>query len=102
MNFLNIQKFMLKNGRLSLLAKLILTSTGVGVIYLSLVASPNILVLMLGLSLGFLLVSMVTYSNKAESLDLPAPFTNDPLGWREAKKSYGTKKDADKSPKKGD
>lgn len=93
---------MVKRGRLSLLAKLMLVSVGLGVIYLSLLLSPNIFVLTLGLSFGFVLVSLVTYSNKSESLDLPAPFTNDPLGWRKAKKSYETQEDADKAPKRGD
>ena len=29
------------------------------------------------------------------------PLTNDPLGWRKAKKSYETKEDSDEEPKKG-
>lgn len=83
-----IKNHMIKQGKLSFWAKILLTLSGFGIIYLSLEMSPNIFVLTLGLCIGFVLVSLVTYSNKAESLDLPAPFTNDPLGWRKAKQSY--------------
>lgn len=43
-----------------------------------------------------------SYEAKAKQFGLQAPFTNDPLGWRKAKKSYETKEDADQAPKKGD
>lgn len=40
-------------------------------------------------------------SGRSEAIGLK-PFTNDPLGWRKAKKSYETKEDSDEAPKKGD
>jgi|LakMenE18May11ns_1017448.scaffolds.fasta_scaffold9393560_2 hypothetical protein len=88
MTITKIKKLMTKQGKLTFWAKFFLTLSGLGIIYLSLAMSPNIFVLTLGLCIGFVLVSLVTYSNKSESLDLPAPFTNDPLGWRKAKQSY--------------
>ena len=88
MTITKIKKLMIRQGKLTFWAKSLLTLSGFGIIFLSLAMSPNIFVLTLGLCIGFVLVSLVTYSNKAESLDLPAPFTNDPLGWRKAKKSY--------------
>lgn len=97
-----IKNLMIKQGKLTFWAKFFLTISGFGIIYLSLEMSPNIFVLTLGLCIGFVLVSLVTYSNKAESLDLPAPFTNDPLGWRKAKQTYQTedppKASADEPP----
>jgi hypothetical protein len=47
---------------------------------------------------GAVIGAIAAYSDRFGS----KTFTTDPLGWREAKKSYETKKDADKSPKKGD
>jgi hypothetical protein len=43
-----------------------------------------------------------SYEAKARQFGFSAPFTNDPLGWRKAKKSYETKEDSDEEPKKGD
>lgn len=88
MTFTKIKKLMTKQGKLIFWTKFFLTLSGFGIIYLSLAMSANIFVLTLGLCIGFVLVSLVTYSNKAESLGLPPPFTNDPLGWRKAKQSY--------------
>ncbi len=88
MRLFKISQAIVKQGKLTLLANFFLTLFGFGIIYVSLVASPNIFILTLGLSVGFVCVSLAAYANKAESLDLPAPFTNDPLGWRKAKESY--------------
>jgi hypothetical protein len=93
---------MTKQGKLTFLPKLLLTLFGLVIIYISLIAAPNIYVLTLGLCIGFVLVSLVTYANKAEALDLPAPFTNDPLGWRKAKESYKTDTASDAVTKKDD
>lgn len=42
------------------------------------------------LILALLFFGIASISNTAESLGLPPPFTNDPLGWRKAKESYKT------------
>jgi hypothetical protein len=51
--------------------------------------------------LGMVLMGFSAYATQSATLDLRA-FTNDPLGWRKAKKSYETKEDSDEAPKKGD
>lgn len=58
------------------------------------------------LGVGILAVSLIigaigAAAGAAESIGLK-PFTNDPLGWRKAKKSYETEESSDKAPKKGD
>jgi hypothetical protein len=40
------------------------------------------------ITLGSVLGLLVGYEGKAKQFGYQAPFTNDPLGWREAKKSY--------------
>ncbi len=40
------------------------------------------------ITLGSVIGLLVGYEGKAKQFGYKAPFTNDPLGWREAKKSY--------------
>lgn len=51
---------------------------------------------------GGLLGYVGAYGGLARKFGFEAPFTNDPLGWRKAKKSYETKENSDEAPKKGD
>jgi hypothetical protein len=60
----------------------------------------------LWLSLPIGLISILSafllmFEGRAVALGL-RPFTNDPLGWRKAKRSYEIQEDSDKAPKKGD
>ena len=52
--------------------------------------------------IGGVLGYLGAYGGLARKFGFPAPFTNDPLGWRKAKKSYETKEDSGKASKKGD
>lgn len=56
---------------------------------------------LLGVLVGVLFLGIASASLKSLVLGIK-PFTNDPLGWRKAKKSYETKEDSDNAPKKGD
>ena len=42
----------------------------------------------LSIVLALVVLGFASLSNAAASIGLPPPFTNDPLGWRAAKKSY--------------
>jgi hypothetical protein len=43
-----------------------------------------------------------SYEGKAKQFGFQAPFTNDPLGWRKAKKTYKTDAASDEVTKKDD
>jgi hypothetical protein len=48
------------------------------------------------LFVGIFLGAIVGYEGKAKQFGFEAPFTNDPLGWRKAKKTYHSGTDAKK------
>ena len=50
--------------------------------------STWIQLLLFGIGLPISLIG--SYEAKAKQFGFPAPFTNDPLGWRKAKKTYKT------------
>ena len=88
-----------KGDRILTIASLLLIGTPLWLIYKDLI-NPKIgfFLLLLGIFLG----AIVGYEGKAKQFGFQAPFTNDPLGWRKAKKSYETKEDSGKASKKGD
>ncbi len=51
---------------------------------------------------GIFLGAIVGYEGKAKQFGFQAPFTNDPLGWRKAKKTYKTDAASDDVTKKDD
>jgi hypothetical protein len=89
-------KFFLNGGRLTGLGVLFAVSLGAGLAYVSLSFLPTKFWKLLGLSIGLGIMGSGAYSARASALGLPPPFTNDPLGWREAKKSYQADSEAPK------
>jgi hypothetical protein len=92
--------FFVKEGRLARWFSNLLFFGGLGVMGLAFLFLSG-LMFYLVLVTGLLLASISSFEAKAIVLGFK-PFTNDPLGWRKAKKSYETKEDSDKEPKKGD
>lgn len=80
--------YFVKGGRLTGLGVLLAVVVGAGLAYLSLSFLPTKFWKLLGLSIGLGIMGIGAYSARASALGLPPPFTNDPLGWRKAKKSY--------------
>ena len=80
--------FLVKDGRLTGWGILVMLIAGASFSYFSLVLLPGKLLKVVGLSLGLALMGMAGYSARAAALDAPPPFTNDPLDWRKAKKTY--------------
>ncbi len=76
------------DGRLTGWGILCLLILGFFVSYVSLVILPSKLLKVIGLSIGLAMMGVGGYSARAAALELPPPFTNDPLGWRKAKETY--------------
>lgn len=91
-----MMKFFLNGGRLTGMGVLFAVVLGAGLAYGSLSFLPTKFWKLLGLSIGLGIMGIGAYSARASALGLPPPFTNDPLGWREAKKSYQTDSDVSK------
>lgn len=88
-----------KGDRTLTVASLLLMGISLWLIYEDLIdVKIGFFLLLLGIFLG----AIVGYEGKAKQFGFQAPFTNDPLGWRKAKKSYETQEDSDKAKKQGD
>jgi len=83
-----MMKYFLRDGRLTGLGVFFTVAIGAGLAYLSLSFLPSKFWKVLGLSFGLGVMGIGAYSARATALGLSPPFTNDPLGWRKAKKSY--------------
>lgn len=83
-----MKKFFIARGKLTLLGILLTVFIGFFLAYLSIEFSPWKLGKLIGLCLGLALAAIGGFSGRAQALDLPPPFTGDPLGWRKAKQSY--------------
>jgi hypothetical protein len=92
----------IRDGRLTGWGILCLLILGFFVSYVSLVLFPNKLLKVIGLSIGLAIMGIGGYSARAAALELTPPFTNDPLGWRKAKKSYKSDTGSDEVTKKDD
>lgn len=90
------------DGRLTGWGILGLLILGFSMSYISLVLLPSKLLKVIGLSIGLAMMGIGGYSARAAALELPPPFTNDPLGWRKAKESYKTDAASDEVTKKDD
>ena len=88
MNVHNFSTWFIKRGRLTGIGILCALVLGAGIAYFSLILMPGKLLKVVGLSIGLGLMGLGGYSARATALELPPPFTNDPLGWRKAKQSY--------------
>ncbi len=85
-----MKKIFLTGGKLTLFAVISCVVVGFSLVYLSLEFIPSKWGSLLGLCLGLTLAAIGGFSGRANALDLPPPFTNDPLGWRKAKETYKT------------
>ena len=81
-------KLFLIEGRLTLLGSFGLVLSGFLMVYGSLEFLPFRWAKLVGVSLGLALAAVGGLSGRASAIGLPPPFTNDPLSWRAAKKSY--------------
>jgi hypothetical protein len=99
---MNLSDYFLKDGRFTHVGALTTFGFGVGIIALVLSFPVIDWVFFGGICIGVVLIALAAYDTQANTLGRPPPFTNDPLGWRKAKKSYETKEDSDEAPKKGD
>jgi hypothetical protein len=97
-----IIKIFLIGGKLTLFGVISCVVVGFGLVYLSLEFIPSKWGALLGLCLGLTIAAIGGFSGRANALDLPAPFTNDPLGWRKAKKTYKTDAASEEVTKKDD
>lgn len=84
---------LLKNGRLTGLGTLCCIALAVALISYTFFVAESRLLGIGSIILALVLLGFVSLSNSATSIGLPPPFSNDPLGWRKAKRSY----EADKS-----
>lgn len=85
MNF--ISRYVIREGNLTLVAAIGLVIVGFGIAFVAIEYLPSPLLKALGMSLGLAIAAIGGFSGRAKALDLK-PFTNDPLSWRNAKKSY--------------
>jgi hypothetical protein len=83
-----VTNYLFRGGRLTGLGVLVAVVAGAGFAYVSLIFLPTKFWKLLGLSIGLGIMGVGAYSARASALGLPPPFTNDPQGWRNAKKSY--------------
>ncbi len=90
-----------KNGNMKSSVTLLIGLVGVILVIVPLYWAWHALIVIPCFVLGMVLMGFSAYATQSATLDLRA-FTNDPLGWRKAKKSYESKEDFDAAPKKGD
>jgi hypothetical protein len=84
----NFLSHFLKDGRLAFTGALLTVVFGLAITYLSIAWLPSTWLKVLGLSIGLGVALLGSFSGRATALGIPPPFTNDPLGWRKAMKSY--------------
>lgn len=88
MNFLKLTaSFFFKKGQITGIGVVFFLLTGMAVIYLSAEFLPRIWMRYLGASIGLALMAIGGLGARAGAIGFK-PFTNDPLGWRAAKKTY--------------
>ena len=90
-----------KNGNMKSRVTLLIGLVGAILVMVPLYWAWHALIVIPCFVLGMVLLGFSAYATQSATLDLRA-FTNDPLGWRKAKKSYESTEDSDKAPKKGD
>lgn len=81
-------KFLIdKKGNIRSAASLLIGVVGAVLVFGPLYFKLHPWIVVFGLVLGMVLMGFSAYATKSATLDLRA-FTNDPIGWRKAKKSY--------------
>jgi hypothetical protein len=86
---------LLADGKLTGLGAVLLFLLGISIMLGAVVYLPTLGTRWLGTSLGLGCMALAGYSGRAKALGLPPPFTNDPLGWRQAKATYEQQADAE-------
>jgi hypothetical protein len=82
------------DGKLTLAGGGLLLIAGIFTIYLSFAFLPGAILKVLGASTGLAMAAVAGFGGRAQGLGIK-PFTNDPLGWRKAKKSYKAQEDSE-------
>jgi hypothetical protein len=82
-----IARYVMRNGNLTLLGAIAFVASGFGVAYLAVEHLPSPFLKAIGLAIGLAIAAIGGFSGRAKALQLK-PFTNDPISWRKAKKSY--------------
>lgn len=85
-----MKKIFIKDGNLTGIAALLSLTLGFLTLFITFKFVTTKFWAMFGLLLAFLFLLLAGYSGRAKALGLK-PFTNDPLGWRKAKKTYEQK-----------
>lgn len=89
--------WLVKNGRLTNLSSFLVVLIPAGCIFGVLYFQPNFWMGTILIALGVMVGVIGIGAGAAESVGI-SPFTNDPIGWRKAKKSY----EQDTSPQSDD
>jgi uncharacterized membrane protein len=79
--------FFLREGRFKSWVELLIGIVGVAVVLLTIQLATQKWLFIIGVLFGVCLIAVSSVSAKATTFGLK-PFTNDPLGWRAAKKTY--------------
>jgi hypothetical protein len=95
-----MKNIFISEGKFTLFGVAFFVVSGFFVVYLSVEFIPWRLGKFLGLCLGLAIAAVGGFSGRAHALDLPPPFTKDPLGWRKAKESYKSPEGTEESVKK--
>ena len=88
-------QLLLADGKLTGVGAVLLFLLGILIALSAVVFLPTVWTRWLGTSLGLGCMALAGYSGRAKALGLPPPFTNDPLGWRQAKATYEQQADAE-------
>ncbi len=81
-----------KNGEITGIGTILIFAGGGGLIYLSLKYLRIPALAFAGICIGYGMMGFAGYAGWAKGMKL-RPFTDDPLGWREAKKTYAKPED---------
>lgn len=83
----SIKRYLVRDGNLTWMGGLALVVIGFYIAFVSLEYLPSAVLKALGLAVGLGVAAVGGFSGRSKALGLK-PFTNDPAGWRKAKKSY--------------
>jgi hypothetical protein len=82
-----IASYFFKQGQVTAWGVIFFLTAGIAVAVISVEFLPFVWMRYLGISIGLALMAIGGFGARAGALGFK-PFTNDPLGWRAAKKSY--------------
>lgn len=85
---INIWALVFRAGRLTFAGSIFVALLGLGAVALAILYLPSPTLKIVGIAVGLAIAFVGGFSCRASALDLPPPFTHDPLGWRAVKRSY--------------